>query len=64
MVINKLSLSKSKTVGIITPDGRTKFKKITITASADLENKDSPDESYKELSEFIEKQINYEQNIK
>jgi len=64
MIINSLSLSKSKTVGFITPDGRTKFKKITITASADLDIADNRDESYKEISSFIEKQFKFEEGVK
>lgn len=60
MRIKHISLTKSKTVGIITPDNRSRFKKITISASADLDEEDKPEESYKELSKFIESRFEYE----
>lgn len=48
----------------MTSDGRTKFKKIQITASVDLDDKDNSDESYVSLSQFIERQFEYEKSIK
>lgn len=64
MKYKSLTISKSKTVGIMTPDGRTKFKKIVITAGVELEDKDNHSESYMELSKFIEEQFEYEKTIK
>lgn len=60
MLLKSIELSKSKTVGFITSDNRTKFKKITITATADIDKTDDPNKSYHKLSQFIEKQFLYE----
>jgi hypothetical protein len=64
MKIKSINLSKSKTIGIISGDGRTKFKKLQISVQADLSEKDIPDGVYMELSQFIEKQFEYEKGIK
>lgn len=64
MIIKSISLSKSKTIGIMTADSRTRFRKIQITASCDLNDTDLPADAYIELSKFIEAQFNYEKEIK
>lgn len=48
----------------MTADSRTRFRKIQITASGDLDDADMPAEVYKKLSCFIEEQFVYEQGIK
>lgn len=48
----------------MTADNRTRFRKIQITASGDLDDADMPAEAYKKLSEFIEESFEYEKGIK
>jgi len=55
MQIDHIRLSKSKTIGILTQNGTTKFQKVQMEAGASLIDTDSPIESYKELSQFIDK---------
>lgn len=62
MFISQIQLSKSKTIGFQTKDGRTKFKKIQIMVIGDLRYGEKTDPAYKKLSEFIEKQLEYEQS--
>jgi len=64
MTIAKISVSKSRTVGILGADGRSKFKKIVISAEAKLDDKDDPDKAYQELSEFVELQFAFENTLK
>lgn len=54
MIIKKLKLNKSKTVGTLSGDGRSRFKKIQFQADAELENGDDPTVKYQELSLFID----------
>jgi hypothetical protein len=64
MKIKSINLSKSKTIGVISGDGRTKFKKLQISVQADLSESDIPDGVYLELSQFIENQFLLESKIK
>jgi hypothetical protein len=60
MKITKLRLNKSKTVGTLGADGRSKFKKIQFEADAELNDMDDPKRSYIELSNFIDDCLNEE----
>ena len=61
MIINKISLQKSFTVGSNNRNS-TVFRKIVIQADAELDKKDDLEESYQKLSFFIERQREYENN--
>ena len=59
MIINKISLQKSFTIGSNNRNS-TVFRKIVIQADAELDEKDDLEESYQKLSFFIERQREYE----
>jgi hypothetical protein len=59
MFIKTLSVSKSQTIGR-SLNNVTKYRKITISASADLAEKDDTDLSYKLLSSFVDEQLEFE----
>ena len=61
MFIKEISISR--TVGFIMADGKTRFKKLTIGSSADLNENDDPDKSYQKFSDFIERQFEYEKTL-
>jgi hypothetical protein len=64
MTLTQISITKSKTLGVMSDaSGRTKFKKLSITATADLSETDIPQVAYVELSKFIENQLLYEQGL-
>lgn len=63
MKIKSITLQKSKTLGVISQDGRTKFKKLQIQASADLDENDMPADAYMELSKYIEAMLVYEAGL-
>lgn len=54
MQITKLKLQKSKTLGILIPQGKTRFKKLQLQAEAELNDTDDPIISYKQLSDYID----------
>lgn len=62
MFIKEIILIKSKTVGIMQQGGKTHFKKIQISASAELNENDDSNKSYQELSQYIESKFEYEKN--
>ena len=64
MQIKTISLTKSKTVGVVANYGKTHFKKVQIMAQADLTEQDDPKKSYEELSQFLESRFEYEKDIK
>jgi hypothetical protein len=64
MKFKSITLSKSKTIGVITSDNRTRFRKIQINATIDVEPGDDEKKSYLKLSEFIEDMFTYETTIK
>ena len=64
MIIRSISLTKSKTVGLVSQGGKSHFKKITITASAEIEKDDDPDKAYENLSAYLESRFLYEKNLK
>ena len=64
MIINKISITKSKTVGIVTQQGKTKFKKVQIMSHADLEKDEDENKAYQKLSQYVENCFKYEENIK
>ena len=59
MIIKSLSLSKSQTIGK-SFNNITKFRKINLSVSIDLLEKDDPDLSYKLLSSFLDEQLEFE----
>lgn len=54
MQIKKLRLTKSRTIGNLDERGKSKFKKIQLTAECDVEEGDSPVDAYVELSHYID----------
>lgn len=60
MKYKTLKLKKSKTIGVLDSFGRTKFKKIELGVSADLDDTDNKEESYAQLSAYIDKMIDSE----
>lgn len=64
MKFRSITLSKSKTIGVITQDNRTRFRKIQITAAAEVEPGDDEQKCYMKLSGFIEDMFTYETTIK
>lgn len=62
--ITQIHLTKSKTLGVMSDmSGKTRFKKLSITAMADIEDTDIPADAYIELSKFIESMLTYEQGL-
>lgn len=59
MKINSISISKSQTIGK-SLNNVTKYRKITVHASADLADNDDTDLSYKLLSSFLDEQLDFE----
>lgn len=64
MNINHIQLSKSRTVGVVSQHNKTKFRKIQITASGEVDKDEDPGQAYQQLSQFIESQFEYEKRIK
>jgi len=60
MIVNKIKLKKSRTIGYLDEQGKTKFRKIELLAEGELSTGESEDEAYDELSAFIERSINKE----
>ena len=54
MRFKKLSSKKSRTIGILDQQGRTKFKKVDFQAEIELDENDDPVESRRKLSQFID----------
>jgi hypothetical protein len=54
MIINKISIQKSKTIGFLDQYNKTKFKKIQIGVDAELGTDDDPIDGYKKLSLLVE----------
>ena len=63
MRISQIQLTKSKTVGVVSKDGKTRFKKAQIMAVGDIEENEDTEKAYRELSEFIERQFEYEKSL-
>lgn len=60
MIISRLKLQKSKTVGVMLQGGKTSFRKIQFNAEAELDDNEDPKESYKKLSIYIDECLNTE----
>jgi len=60
MQINKISITKSKTIGTLSNMGRSSFKKVMIQADCKLAEGDDHDKSYEELSTFIDNKFEWE----
>lgn len=64
MKIKSISLTKSKTIGVVSHEGKTRFNKIILMAEADIDENDDKDKAYKELSNYIEDCMDHELTIK
>jgi hemerythrin len=64
MNIQKIQIIKSKTVGVMSSFGKTRFKKIQIMAQAEVSDKDDVDKAYEDLSDYIENKFQYEEKLK
>lgn len=60
MIYKKFSSKKSQTIGISSPDGRTKFKKVDFYAEVELGETDNPVEVRHRLSQFIDDYLSEE----
>ena len=54
MIYTKLSSKKSRTIGLIDSQGKTKFKKVEFQAEIELSTEDDPIKCRCELSTFID----------
>ena len=52
--IKSISLTKSKTLGVVLTGGKTRFNKIVLTVDADLDVDEDKKEAYGKLSDYIE----------
>ncbi len=55
MKLKQLTIFKSKTVGHLDANGKTRFKKLQFEAVAEIEEGKDPDAEYEELSDYISK---------
>lgn len=62
MQINRLSVSKGRTLGVEI-QGKVRYQKVSISLSAKLDDKDDPFIEYNKLSAFIEEKLQEEVNI-
>jgi hypothetical protein len=64
MIYKKISSKKSKTIGVSSSDGRTRFKKVDFFAEVELEETDNPIEARQQLSKYIDDYLIEEANKK
>lgn len=64
MRITKIELSKSETVGYLDLNGKTKFRKVSVSAEATLLARNNKEKSFDALSSFVDNCIEKEKKAK
>lgn len=62
MKITSFTIEKSLTIGIQAAE-RTKYRKITLSATAELSDTDNYQEEYKKVSNDLEEKIAFERSL-